>query len=127
MQLNFFFYIDRIGAKRAVGRMQQRTYNNNNTRGGRGGGGGKTNQQAQENLSQAARNKMANLRAKFTNRNGMNKRQDRGKSSDRLPSLAIGPDWEMIDEFDLSNSIIKISCQSTNCRRFSLVWICGSI
>lgn len=64
---------------------------------------------------------MANLRAKYTNRNGMNKRQDR--KSDRLPSLAIGADWEMIDEFDLSQ-LLKLAANPPQAE--DLVW-CGFV
>lgn len=104
-------------AKRTTGRMQQR---NTQSRGGRGQG--KTHQQAAENLSLAARNKMANLRAKLNSRNGMNKRQDRGKS-DRLPSLAVGADWELIDEFDLSQ-LLKLAANPPQVE--DLAW-CGFV
>lgn len=105
-----------LAAKRTTGRMQQR-----NTQ-SRGRAQGKTNQQAAENLSLAARSKMANLRAKLTSRNGMNKRQDRGKS-DRLPSLTVGADWELIDEFDLSQ-LLKLAANPPQAE--DLAW-CGFV
>jgi len=57
--------------------------------------GGKTGQQ---DFSQAAKSKIDALRTKY-GRNG-GKKQDR--KLDRTASVAVGPDWSLVEEFDLA-------------------------